>query len=38
MAAKWTKEEKTQCVDATAAAFKGGGGINAYLRGGNSPH
>eukprot|EP00559_Dactyliosolen_fragilissimus_P007675 CAMPEP_0184857624 /NCGR_PEP_ID=MMETSP0580-20130426/2777_1 /TAXON_ID=1118495 /ORGANISM="Dactyliosolen fragilissimus" /LENGTH=319 /DNA_ID=CAMNT_0027353327 /DNA_START=91 /DNA_END=1050 /DNA_ORIENTATION=+ len=38
MAAKWTREQKDMCVDATAAAFRGGGSINAYLRGGSSPH
>ena len=38
MAATWNDEEKAQCVDATAAAFIGGGGINANLRGGSSPH
>jgi len=36
MAAKWTEEEKTQCVQATAAAFRGGGGVNMNLRGGMS--
>lgn len=38
MAAQWSPEEKRECVDATAAAFMGGGGINAYLSGGRSPH
>jgi len=38
MAAQWSQEEKRQCVDATAAAFMGGGGINAYLSGGRSLH
>lgn len=33
MAATWSQDEKSQCVDATAAAFRGGGGINANLRG-----
>lgn len=33
MAATWSAEDKLQCVDATAAAFQGGGGINANLRG-----
>jgi hypothetical protein len=31
MAATWTADEKQHCVDATAAAFAGGGAINAYL-------
>lgn len=34
MAASWSREEKDQCVDGTAAAFMGGGGINSYLGGG----
>ena len=38
MAAGWSPEEKAECVGATADAFKYGGGINAYLSGGNSPH
>lgn len=38
MAAKWSEEEKAECVGATADAFKYGGGINAYLSGGGSPH
>jgi len=38
MAAKWSEEEKAQCVGATADAFKYGGGINAYLSGGRSAH
>lgn len=38
MAAQWSPEEKRECVDATSAAFMGGGGINAYLSGGRSPH
>ncbi len=33
MAAKWSREEKDMCVDATMAAFKGGGMINRYLGG-----
>jgi heme oxygenase (biliverdin-producing, ferredoxin) len=36
--AEWTQEEKGRCIDATAAAFKGGGGLNSYLSGGQSPH
>jgi heme oxygenase len=38
MAARWSREEKDQCVDATAAAFRGGGAINGYLSGGRSGH
>lgn len=38
MAASWTREEKDQCVDATAATFKYGGGLNSYLSGGANPH
>ena len=34
MAASWTAEEKKECVDATAAAFQGGSGINSNLSGG----
>jgi len=34
MAAAWTEEEKQECVDGTAMAFRGGGGINASLSGG----
>lgn len=30
----WSPEERKRCVKATGAAFKGGGGINANLRGG----
>jgi len=33
MAATWSPEEKKECVDATAAAFRGGGAINGYLAG-----
>ncbi|MGK3736601.1 MAG: heme oxygenase [Bacillariaceae sp.] len=37
--AEWSKEEKKRCTDETAAAFKGGGGLNSYLSGGGqSPH
>ena len=32
-AAMWNDEQKMECVDATAAAFQGGGGINGYLSG-----
>jgi hypothetical protein len=38
MAATWSDIEKKECVDATAAAFRGGGAINSYLSGGQSPH
>lgn len=38
MAANWSSEERTRCTDQTAAAFRGGGGINSYLAGGQSPH
>ncbi len=38
MAASWTREQKDQCIGATAAAFMGGGGINAYLSGGRGGH
>lgn len=38
MAASWSREEKDLCVDATAAAFMGGGGINSYLSGGRGGH
>lgn len=31
MAAQWSREKKDECVGATAAAFQGGGMINAYL-------
>lgn len=38
MADAWTREEKDQCVDATAATFRYGGGLNSYLSGGANPH
>jgi heme oxygenase len=38
MAAKWSLEERQECIDATAAAFEGGGAINSYLLGGVNPH
>jgi heme oxygenase len=38
MAASWSREEKDLCVDATASAFRGGGGLNAYLSGGQGHH
>jgi hypothetical protein len=31
MAAEWSREEKDECVNATAGAFRGGGMINSYL-------
>jgi heme oxygenase len=31
MVAKWSREEKDECVAATASAFQYGGGINTYL-------
>jgi len=38
MAAQWSKDERQESVDATAAAFMGGGAINSYLSGGQSAH
>jgi len=38
MVASWSTEERTRCTDQTAAAFRGGGAMNAYLSGGQSPH
>lgn len=38
MADSWTREEKDECVDATAATFRYGGGMNSLLSGGASPH
>jgi|EP01083_Nonionella_stella_P012588 heme oxygenase len=38
MAASWSREQKDQCVEGTADAFIGGGGINAYLSGGQGGH
>ena len=38
MAAAWNEEERKQCVDATAMAFRGGGGINSHLNGGKRGH
>lgn len=35
LAATWTREQKDACVDATAAAFQGGGSLNSYLGGGS---
>jgi len=37
IAKQWSREERDNCVNATAGAFKGGGAINGYLYGG-SPH
>jgi len=31
IAATWTQEEKDECVAGTPGAFRGGGGLNAYL-------
>ena len=36
MAQGWTREQRDMCVDATMDAFRGGGGINAYLSGGGA--
>jgi hypothetical protein len=33
MVSQWTREQKDECVNETAAAFRLGGGINAYLAG-----
>jgi len=38
MAAKWSPEERKRCTDQTAAAFRGGGSLNSYLAGRQSPH
>mmetsp|Transcript_16343 Transcript_16343/g.19970 ORF Transcript_16343/g.19970 Transcript_16343/m.19970 type:complete len:291 (+) Transcript_16343:161-1033(+) len=38
MAASWSREEKDQCVNATAAAFMCGGSLNSYLSGGRGGH
>lgn len=35
LVATWTREQKDVCVDATAAAFQGGGSLNSYLGGGS---
>jgi len=37
LAASWSREEKDLCVDATQAAFQGGGMLNAYLMGIREP-
>lgn len=34
LASTWNREQKDMCVDATMAAFRGGGAINSYLSGG----
>lgn len=36
--ARWSREEKDRCLEETAAAFQGGGGINSHLSGGQSLH
>lgn len=40
LAASWSPEERKECVDATAAAFQGGGSLVSLLTGGasSSPH
>ncbi len=38
MVANWSPEERKRCTDETAAAFRGGGALNSYLAGGQSPH
>lgn len=38
LANTWTREQKDMCVEATMDAFRGGGGINAYLSGGRGGH
>mmetsp|Transcript_16216 Transcript_16216/g.35047 ORF Transcript_16216/g.35047 Transcript_16216/m.35047 type:complete len:283 (+) Transcript_16216:229-1077(+) len=37
LAKQWSREERDNCIGATAGAFRGGGSINGYLYGG-SPH
>jgi heme oxygenase len=37
IAQPWSREERDECINATAAAFRGGGALNGYLFGG-SPH
>lgn len=37
LAKGWDRNKRDSCIDATAAAFMGGGGINGYLYG-RSPH
>jgi len=36
--AQWSREEKDECVNATAAAFMNGGNLNSYFSGAQSPH
>jgi len=31
MAAKWSRDEKDQCINETASAFRGGGALNGYI-------
>lgn len=38
LAKQWSREERDNCINATAGAFKGGGGLNGYLFGRGSPH
>lgn len=38
MVVPWSAEERKRCTDETLAAFRGGGGLNGYLAGGQSPH
>jgi hypothetical protein len=33
VASSWTIAERQQCIDATKAAFQGGGAINSHLSG-----
>jgi len=37
LAQQWSREERDNCINATPAAFRGGGAINGYLYG-ESPH
>lgn len=37
MAKPWSRDERDKCINATAGAFRGGGGLNSYLFRG-SPH
>lgn len=38
LVAPWSPEERKRCTDQTLAAFQGGGALNGYLSGGQSPH
>ena len=38
MVVDWSAEKRERCTDQTAAAFRGGGALNGYLSGGQSPH